>query len=181
MNAKLSSLKGKFWKSHGTGKFNRRAFGSIGKNVVFENGVLIFHPENIQLGNHVYIGHYTVLKAYYLNRFVIGDHVWIGQGCFFHSAGGIHIGNNVGIGPSVKIISSAHSLNKLDRPILQSPLKFAKVIIEDDSDIGIGSIILPGVVIGKGAQVGAGAVVTKNVPKYSIVAGVPAKVVSKRI
>ena len=54
------------------------------------------------------------------------------------------------------------------------------MVIEDGSDIGIGVIILPGVTIGKGAQVGAGAVVTRNVPAYAIVAGVPARLLRMR-
>jgi acetyltransferase-like isoleucine patch superfamily enzyme len=54
------------------------------------------------------------------------------------------------------------------------------VVIEDDADLGVGAIVLPGVRIGRGAQVGAGAVVTKDVPDYAVVAGVPARVVRER-
>lgn len=165
------------YKTEGSGHFRRDDFRSIGENVVFEAGVLVFHPENIEIGNNVYIGHNTILKGYYRNTLKIGDHTWIGQGCFLHSAGGIKIGKAVGIGPMVKILTSYHVGNENDDiPLLFAPLEYKEVIIEDGSDIGIGSIILPGIRIGKGVQIGAGSVVTKNFDDYSIVAGVPSKI-----
>ena len=167
-------------RSHGTGIFERSQFARLGQNVIFETGVLVFHPENIEIGDDVYIGHYTILKGYYRNKMIIGSGTWIGQQCFFHSAGGITIGTNVGIGPGVKIITSGHSMDDIQMPILHSPVEAAPVLISDDSDIGVGAILLPGVTIGKGAQVGAGAVVTQSVEDYAVVAGVPAKVLRKR-
>lgn len=166
------------WKipvSHGDGVFKRADFASFGRRSVIERGVLVFHPENIEIGDCVYIGHYTVLKGYYKNNMSIGDGTWVGQQCFFHSAGGLSIGRNVGIGPGVKIVTSAHDLGELDKPILHSALSFASVVIEDGCDIGLGAIILPGVRIGKHAQVGAGSVVTKDVKDYVVVAGSPAR------
>lgn len=168
-------------KSHGSGKFTRNKFKKIGTNVILENGVLIFHPENIIIEDNVYIGHNTILKAYYKNYLKIGAGSWIGQQCFFHSAGGITIGNNVGIGPAVKILTSFHSEEGSRKPILYSKIKYSPVVVEDDADIGINAVILPGITIGKGAQIGAGAVVTKNVAPYSVVAGVPAKKIKMRI
>jgi acetyltransferase-like isoleucine patch superfamily enzyme len=168
-------------KSHGDGTFSLEQFKKIGQNVVFEKGVMVFHPETIELGNNIYIGHQTILKGYYKGEFVIGDGTWIGQQCFFHSAGNIQIGKNVGIGPGVKILTSEHGEEGVDIPILQSHLEFKRVIIEDDVDIGIGSIILPGITIGKGALVGAGAVVTADVAPYDVVAGVPARKIRSRL
>jgi acetyltransferase-like isoleucine patch superfamily enzyme len=63
---------------------------------------------------------------------------------------------------------------------LASPLEFAPIVVEDDSDIGVGAIILPGVRIGRGAQIGAGAVVTRDVPAYAVAAGNPARVLRMR-
>jgi len=166
--------------SHGDGSFKFSDFKSIGENVVFEKGVLVIHPENISIGNNVYIGHNTILKGYYKNVMEIGDDTWIGQGCFFHSAGGLKIGKNIGIGPSVQIITSAHKSDQLDIPVLNADIIFKEVVIEDWSDLGAGSIILPGVTVGKGAIVGAGAVVTKDVPPYVISVGNPAKVLRSR-
>jgi len=170
----------KVHKSHGDGKFKLEDFRKIGKNVIFERGIMVFHPENIEIGNNVYIGHNTILKGYYKNRMIIGDNTWIGQYCFFHSAGGITIGKAVGIAPYVKILTSVHKEEELNKPILWCDLEFKEVIIEDGSDIGIGAIILPGITIGKGAIIGAGAVVTKDVPNYEVWAGVPAKRIKTR-
>lgn len=168
------------YSSHGDGSFKPQDFRSLGANVVLEAGVLVFHPQNISLGSNLYIGHRTILKGYHLNELVIGDHTWIGQNCFFHSAGGLRIGSRVGIGPNVSILTSTHREEGRDVPILFSDLHLAPVILEDDCDIGIGSIILPGVTIGRGAQIGAGSVVTRNIPAYAVAAGSPARVLRER-
>jgi acetyltransferase-like isoleucine patch superfamily enzyme len=171
----------KLYTSHGSGAFQRGQFAAIGDHVIFEAGVLVFHPETISLGQNLYIGHGAILKGYYNSRMSIGDNAWIGQQVFIHSGGGVTIGRNVGIGPAVKILTSRHREEGTDIPILQSTVEFAPVLIEDDCDLGIGSIILPGVTLGRGTQVGAGAVVTKSVPPYSVVAGVPARVLRSRL
>lgn len=166
--------------SHGTGKFETSSFAHLGVGVIFEAGVLVFHPENIEIGDYVYIGHNTILKGYHKNRMLIGANSWIGQQCFFHSAGNITIGQNVGIGPAVKIITSYHAEEGIEKPILHSRIDFAPVSIGDDSDIGVNATILPGVTIGRGVQVGAGAVVAHDLPDYVVAVGVPAKVIRDR-
>jgi len=170
----------RLFRSHGTGMFDRSQFKSIGENVIFEEGVLVFHPENISIGNNVYIGHQTILKGYYKNEMVIGDDVWIGQQCYFHSAGGLVIGQRVGIGPAVKILTSFHRDEGRQKALLDGELVFESVLIGEDSDIGINSVILPGVKIGQGVQIGAGAVVTSNIPDFAVAFGVPAKIVRER-
>jgi acetyltransferase-like isoleucine patch superfamily enzyme len=167
-------------RSHGTGAFTPEQFRSLGEDCVFEPGVLVFHPENISLGRNVYVGHYAILKGYYRNEMTIGEQTWIGQQCFFHAAAGLTIGARVGIGPGVRIITSVHQEAGREVPVLFSPIEMAPVVIEDDCDLGVGSVILPGVTVGKGAIVGAGAVVTSDVPPYAVVAGVPAKVLRYR-
>lgn len=166
--------------SHGGGGFKREDFFKIGKNVIFEKGTMIFHPESIILHDNIYIGHNTILKGYYKNSMEIGEGTWIGQNCFLHSAGGIKIGKAVGIGPFVKILTSNHIEEDINIPVMHNPLEFKEVIIEDGADIGIGTVILPGVRIGEGSIIGAGSVVTHDVEPYSIVAGVPAKLLRKR-
>ena len=111
---------------------------------------------------------------------VIGDDVWIGRQVFIHSAGGLFIGDRVGLGPGVKIITSYHREEGRQKPILDSALEFATVTVGADCDLGAGAVILPGVTIGKGVQIGAGAVVTDDVPDYMVAAGVPAKVIRER-
>jgi len=167
-------------RSHGTGEFRPEQFAHLGSGVVFEAGVLVFHPENIEIGDDVYVGHYAILKGYHLNRMVIGEGTWIGQQCFFHSAGGLTIGRHVGIGPGVKILTSSHRLDDRDKPILHSAILTAPVVLEEGCDIGAGAVILPGVRVGRGAQVGAGAVVAADVLDYTVVAGVPARVIRTR-
>lgn len=162
-------------KSHGSGlpPWN---FGRLGSETVIEHGVLVFHPENILIGDGVYVGHQAILKGYYKNQMIIGDGCWIGQQSFFHSAGGITLGKNVGVGPGVKILTSAHDLAVgTDLPIMHRPIQFAPVIVGDGCDIGVGAVILPGVTLGEHVQVGAGAVVTRSFPAKAVIAGVPAR------
>ncbi len=166
--------------SHGTGRFEQSAFGGLGENVVFEDGVLVFHPENLFLGSNIYVGHQTILKGYHQREMWIGDDCWIGQQCFFHSAGGLHIGAAVGIGPGVRILTSAHEDPGPSLPIMDGPIRFAAVRIGDGSDLGTSATILPGVTIGRGVQVGAGAVVTEDLPDFSVAAGVPARIIGNR-
>jgi acetyltransferase-like isoleucine patch superfamily enzyme len=73
-----------------------------------------------------------------------------------------------------------HKEDDLSKPIIFNDLEFGEVIIEDGCDVGMGSIILPRVKIGEGSIIGAGSVVTKNIPPYSVVAGNPAKSLRKR-
>jgi acetyltransferase-like isoleucine patch superfamily enzyme len=167
-------------KSHGTGRFRIEDLASVGPDCVIEEGVLVFHPENVHLGRNVYVGHQTILKGYYKNELRIGDETWIGQQCFFHAAGGIDIGARVGIAPAVRILTSVHAEAGREVPVLFSPIELGRVAIEDDSDLGIGAIVLPGVTIGRGAIVGAGAVVTSDVPPNTIAAGGPARVIRER-
>lgn len=170
----------KQFRSHGTGQFTREALGRAGEHLIFEDGVLIFHPENVELGNNIYVGHQTILKGYYRNKLIIGDDTWIGQQCFFHSAGGITIGQGVGIGPCVKILTSTHQDPGLDHPIMEGALEFKPVVIGDGCDLGVGTVILPGVTLGRGVQVGAGSVVTRDLPDFCVAAGVPARVLRMR-
>jgi acetyltransferase-like isoleucine patch superfamily enzyme len=168
-------------RSHGTGVVSPSDFARLGSGVVLEPGVLVFHPETIELGEDVYVGHQAILKGYFQGRMVIGARSWIGQQAFLHSAGGITVGERVGIGPGVKILTSTHELPAgRDTPIMDGALRFAPVVLEDGCDLGVGAIILPGVTVGKCAQIGAGAVVTESVPAYSVAAGVPARVLRVR-
>jgi acetyltransferase-like isoleucine patch superfamily enzyme len=140
----------------------------------------VFHPENISVGDNVYVGHNAILKGYHMGEMEIGEDTWIGQGCFLHSGGGIRIGKAVGIGPMVEVFSSFHAEVPSSKPLLWNELVFKPVIVEDGADIGVGATILPGVRIGKGSIVGAGSVVTRSVSAGIVVAGNPARVLRKR-
>ena len=94
----------------------------------------------------------------------------------------IKIGNNVSIAPRVMIIGGNHNFTRTDVPtMLQGEGKQGAIIIEYNVWIGAASIILTGVTIGTGSIIGAGSIVTKSIPKYSIVAGNPARVIKNRL
>jgi acetyltransferase-like isoleucine patch superfamily enzyme len=167
-------------RTHGTGELRPELLASCGADCVFEREVLIFHPENVHVGRNVYVGHRTILKGYYKNEMRIGDETWIGQMCFLHSAGGIRIGARVGIGVNVTILTSEHAELGRAVPPLSSAVKTAPVEIEDEVNIGVGAIVLPGVRIGRGAKIGAGSVVTHDVEPFTIVTGAPARFLRER-
>lgn len=105
----------------------------------------------------------------------IGKNVFFNTGCSFQDRGGISIGNGSMIGMNVTIATLNHGLSLETRNIAYpSPVKLGENVW-----IGSNSTILPGVTIGDNSVVAAGAVVTKDVPENTVVAGVPAKVVKK--
>jgi acetyltransferase-like isoleucine patch superfamily enzyme len=170
----------KQFKSEGPGTPDLKSLKGCGTNVIIEAGVRIFHPENIILGDNVYIGHDTILKGYYATETVIGSNVWIGQQCFIMGAGGLTISDYVGIGPQVKIHPCKHENDRLDIPTSFQKVIFDPITIETDVNIGIGAMIMAGVTLRKGSMVGTNSVVTKTFPEYSIIAGVPAKLIRSR-
>ncbi|EFO3596123.1 acyltransferase, partial [Escherichia coli] len=99
----------------------------------------------------------------------------INKNVYIDGRGGVTIGSNVSISPYVRIITASHDVNCPNFSLILKP-----VIIKDYVWICTSSIILPGVTLGYGAIVAAGAVVTKNIPDYAIVAGNPAKVIGYR-
>jgi len=166
--------------SHGTGRFVVEDLGALGERCVLEEGILAFNPAYIFLGDDVYVGHRTMLKGDTRGELRVADGAWIGQDCYFHSAGGITIGERAGIGPRVMILTSTHEETAPPAPVLDAPLTFAPVEIGAGCDIGIGTIILPGARVGNGAVIGAGAVVTGEIPDNMVAAGVPARVLRRR-
>jgi maltose O-acetyltransferase len=109
----------------------------------------------------------------------IGDYSSIGEGAKIR--GSVQIGNHVMMGEDVLIVSWKHDFSRIDIPMTQQGFQEQKtVIIGDDIWIGSRAILLPGVHIGNGAIVGAGSVVTNNVPPYAIVGGNPARVIRLR-
>lgn len=84
------------------------------------------------------------------------------------------------MGPDVTILSQTHNIERTDIPMGKQGMREAEVIIGNDVWIGMRSIIMPGVKIGDGAVIGAGAVVTKDVLDYAIVGGVPARIIKYR-
>ncbi len=110
----------------------------------------------------------------------IGDSSFIGRGALIHAGGDVRIGRDVLIGPGVKIWSVDHVFSSRDIPIRLQGHEPAPVRIGDDAWLGVDCIVLKGVSIGLGAVIGAGSVVTKDIPDYAIAVGVPARVVGSR-
>lgn len=111
-----------------------------------------------------------------LSGLQIGSYVSIHPMCYIDATGGILIGDNVSIAHSVTIMSTEHQFANDARPIREQGTYSASVTVGDDVWIGAGVRILAGVSIGRRAVVGAGAVVTRDVPANSLVVGVPARV-----
>jgi len=106
---------------------------------------------------------------------IIGNHTVINAKCRLDTRGGITIGNNVSLSQEVLVLTADHDPDSSDFAGRNSP-----VVIEDYVWIGTRATILPGCVIGKGAVIAAGALVTKSVEPFAIMAGVPAKLIKTR-
>lgn len=133
-----------------------RIFKKAGKNINIEHGAFFASGREIEIDENSGLG---------LNSRVTGP---------------IYIGRDVMMGPDVMIFTQNHETSRLDIPMnLQTAPKKA-VRIEDDVWIAARVIILPGITIHKGAIVGAGAVVTRDVPEYAVVGGNPAKIIKYR-
>nr|WP_220628090.1 acyltransferase [Confluentibacter sediminis] len=105
----------------------------------------------------------------------IGENSVVNARCRIDNRGGITIGNNVSISSDVTILTADHDM---DSPDFAGRVR--SVIVEDYVWVGTAAMIMPGVSIGKGAVVAAGAIVTKNVEPYHVVAGIPAKFIKER-
>lgn len=139
-----------------------RRLAKIGKNTNVHPTALIREGEFVTVGEHCLINHNCLIQA--------------GKS----PAGYIKIGNYVHTGVNVMMMAFNHGFYTRDIPTKEQDYLEAPIIINDDVWIGAGSILLAGVTIGKGAIIAAGAVVNKDVPEYSIVGGVPAKVLAYR-
>ncbi|HJE15263.1 MAG TPA: sugar O-acetyltransferase [Lapidilactobacillus dextrinicus] len=134
-------------------RLERTLFGKAGQNLY------VNPPINVDYGCHI----------------TIGDNFYANMDCIFLDVNRVTIGNNVMVGPRVGFYTAGHPIVA---DIRIEDLEFGSpIVVEDNVWIGGSAVILPGVTIGKNAIVGAGAVVTKDVPANSIVGGNPAKVI----
>lgn len=139
---------------HSVRKAFYRASGvKIGKNSFIHMGARFYLPNGVSIGEGT----------------VIGDH------CFMDGRASLKIGSNVDIASEVMIYNSEHDINSDGFDPIEEPVEIADYVF-----VGPRAIILPGVNIGKGAVVGAGAVVTKDVAPFKVVGGVPAKEIGER-
>jgi acetyltransferase-like isoleucine patch superfamily enzyme len=141
---------------------------------------------SVQLSDRISFGRGTVVKPYaviinHTGRIAIGAHCAISS--FNHISTGdedLVIGDHVRIAPNVTILGADRNVKQRDTLIVDQGRSHKSTDIGRDVLIGAGAVILPGCSIGAGAVIGAGSVVTRDVPPYSIVAGVPARVIGQR-
>jgi acetyltransferase-like isoleucine patch superfamily enzyme len=181
----LLDLYGRFGGGHGAfDELMRRVLWRAlvqrcGDQLRVEPGVGFKHPETFEIGKGVFIGAQAYLQGRFDGRFRIGDHVWIGPQSYF-DARDLVLEDHVGWGPGAKVLGSAHTGLPIDVPIIQTDLEIKPVRVEAWADIGTNACLLPGVTVGHGAIIGAGAVVTRDVPAFAKVAGVPAQIIGYR-
>ncbi len=180
----------------------RSLLGKIGSSCFIDEGVRFRIPQKVFLGDRVFIGKNcdidvecpdseiriaddvhisrdTVILAG-VGKTVINERVSIGVGSFIYGSGGVEIGKDSALADHVRVMAGGHRYKDASKLIrLQEPWA-KKTIIGHDVWLGSSVIVLGRVTIGDGAVVGAGAVVTKPIPDYSIAVGVPAKVIGKR-
>lgn len=182
-----------------------RSIMTLNGTVAIQSNVLFKQPENITMEDGVYLDHRVYIHACKhgvhigrntrvmynaeLHVFNFRDlpnaGIWIGENCvigpynIIMGHGGTHIGNNVIIAPRVSILPVNHNYDDASQPIREQGLDTQGIVIEDDVWIGAGAILLDGVRVGKGSVVGAGSVITRDVPPYSLVAGSPAKLIKQ--
>ncbi|MDP4179984.1 MAG: acyltransferase [Bacillota bacterium] len=134
----------------------KRIFLSAGKNLNVEHGSFFGSGRDIE----------------------IGDNTGLGINC--RIMGPLKIGSEVMMGPEVMIFTQNHENSRLDIPMNRQTAPKRPVVIEDDVWIAARVIILPGITVHKGAILGAGAVITKDVPEYAVVGGNPARIIKFR-
>jgi acetyltransferase-like isoleucine patch superfamily enzyme len=180
----------------------RTVLGAMGRGCFIEQDVRLLVPRRIFLGRRVMIGERCFLDAntpqgrialeddVWLSResyivagqaeVVVGHTTYVGHRCLMYGHAGIHIGQDVLLANDVQLICGNHTFARRDVPIRAQPPEGQPIVIEDDVWLGASAIVLGGVTVGRGSVVGAGSVVTRSLPPYSIARGVPAKVVGVR-
>ncbi len=180
----------------------RSVLGAIGRGCLIEQHVRLLVPQQVFLGQRVMIGEGCFLDAHNARgRIELQDDVWLSRGCLlvtaetkicieprayighrclFYGHGGIRVGRNALLANDVQLICGNHTFARRDIPLRDQPGVEKPIVIEDDAWLAASAIVLGGVTIGKGAVVGAGAVVTHDLPPYCIARGVPARVVGER-
>jgi len=162
---------------------------NVGKDFIVEDyaEVNCMAYKKIMIGDRVTIGKFALIRP--TNSYggsigeglKIGNNSSIGPYSYIGCSGMIEIGDNVMMSPRVSIYAENHVFDRTDITIKDQGVKREFVKIEDDCWIAANSVILAGVTIGKGSIIAAGSVVTRDVPPFSIVAGVPATVIKSRI
>ena len=158
----------------------------LGARCFIDDYVTIYaHPGaqgEVCLGKHVHIYRWSIVEIGQGGSLHIGSNTHIQSGCTLNAfVGNIIIGANCMIAPRCAFTPYQHSFADTGRPMREQPLTSkGDIVIEDDVWLGLHVCVMDGVTIGRGAIVGAGAVVTKDIPSYAIAGGIPARVIRFR-
>lgn len=157
-------------------------FNNCGKKLTLDPNVKITGFKNIKLGDHVQVSINSSIHAHNGGKIIIGDRFGMNTNSTIGAADGgeIIIGNDVMIAQNVVIRASDHEFKDIHIPISQQGHSGGKIIIGNGCWIAANVVITANVEIGEHSIVAAGAVVTSNIEPYSIVGGVPAKLIRKR-
>lgn len=168
-------------------KIRSKKHMECGSGLTIEDGCFInaLCKNGVHIGKNVSIGRNSMIECTGVIRELgdsleIGNDVGIAANAFISVRGKVKIGDSTIFGPGVKLFSENHIFKDKDTPIFLQGASRQGIEIGEDCWIGADAVILDGVTIGKGCVVAAGAVVNKNVPDYSIVGGIPAKIISTR-
>jgi acetyltransferase-like isoleucine patch superfamily enzyme len=141
--------------------------------------------DGVEIGDNFTLGKYAIIECTGVLRNVgnslkIGNNVGVNHYCFIGVRGNVTIGNNVIFGPRVNVFSENHNFDRKDVPIKNQGVTKDDTVIGNDVWIGANVSIMSGVKIGDGCVIAAGSVVTENIPAFSVIAGIPAKIDKKR-
>jgi galactoside O-acetyltransferase len=137
--------------------------------------------ENIELGHDIYFANYSHIYANDKGSIKIGDNFGMNYNSQLGAAfGKIIIGNDCAIAPNCVLRASNHRFEASDIPMIKQGHSYGEIILKDDIWIASNCVITANTTIGRGSVIGAGSVVTKDVPAYSIMGGVPATLIRKR-
>ncbi|MFH1139175.1 MAG: acyltransferase [Pseudomonadota bacterium] len=158
---------------------------ALGRNCLIESFVHILGGSSvtpaIEIGEGSYVRSFAVLNAGPPAGFIrIGRKSTIAHQCILHGHGGIVIGDNVMLAGQCMLIASNHIHTDPDLPIIEQGFSAAGICIEDNVWLGAGVKVLDGVTIGTGSIIGAGSVITNDIPPYSVAMGVPAVIKKNR-
>ncbi|MGC9333209.1 MAG: acyltransferase [Anaerolineae bacterium] len=153
----------------------------LARGVYLDEGVYLHAcPGGIDIGEATLVMHHAELHVYNFRNLPhagirIGRESLIGEFSVLRGQGGITIGDRVYTSPHVQLAAVNHAFSDPARPFVEQGITAEGIVVEDDVWIGAAAIVTDGVRIGSGAVVAAGAVVTKDVPPHTVVAGVPAR------
>lgn len=149
---------------------------AMGTNVEFAPGVTIITPENVSVGDNVLFNIGCHVQA--SSPVTIGSKTHFAPYCILY--GPLEVGDKCAVAAHTVFASIGHTYDRPEIPFVDQPAQKAPIVLEDNVWIGANASIIAGVRIGTGSIVGAGAVVTHDVEPYSVVGGVPARLIRRR-